>query len=78
LSASRGSSRPARTARFRFLKDTCCDVALIHAQQLHVHPSGTKVLYTAVPQAYGQVFIVDVPEWDAMPDRSAVTKNKEV
>ena len=53
-----------------------------HAQQLHVHPcvhaGGTKVLYTADPQAYGQVFIVDIPEWDAMPDRSAVTKNKEV
>jgi oligogalacturonide lyase len=53
-----------------------------HRQQLHVHPcvhaNGTKVLYTADPQAHGQVFIVDVPEWDAMPDRPAVRKNKEV
>ncbi len=53
-----------------------------HTQALHVHPcvhaNGAKVLYTADPQGYGQVFIVDVPEWDAMPDRSAVTKGKEV
>ncbi len=53
-----------------------------HTQQLHVHPcvhaNGTKVLYTADPQGYGQVYIVDVPEWDALPDRKAVTKNKEV
>ena len=53
-----------------------------HSQQLHVHPcvhaNGTKVLYTADPQAYGQVFIVDVPEWGALPDRATVTKNKEV
>jgi len=25
--------------------------------------------YIADPQAYGQVYIVDVPEWDALPDR---------
>ena len=45
---------------------------------MHVHPcvhaNGTKVLYTADPQGYGQVFIVDVPDWDALPDRSAVNK----
>ncbi|MHB0934996.1 MAG: oligogalacturonate lyase family protein [Armatimonadota bacterium] len=53
-----------------------------HTQQVHVHPcvhvDGTKVLYTADAQGYGQVFIVDVPEWDDLPDRSAVTKNREV
>ncbi len=53
-----------------------------HTQQLHVHPlvhaGGAKVLYTADPQGYGQVFIVDVPEWDDMPERAAVMKNKEV
>ena len=52
-----------------------------HTQQVHVHPcvhaNGTKVLYTADPQGYGQVFIVDVPEWDALPDRATVTKNRE-
>jgi hypothetical protein len=30
------------------------------------------VLYTAEPQGYGQVNIVEVPEWDALPDRGAV------
>lgn len=49
-----------------------------HTQQVHVHPcvhaQGTKVLYTADPQGYGQVFIVDVPDWDALPDRSGVKK----
>jgi oligogalacturonide lyase len=47
-----------------------------HTQQVHVHPcvhaDGTKILYTADPQGYGQVNIVDVPEWDALPDRAAV------
>lgn len=54
----------------------------VHSQQLHVHPcvhaNGTKVLYTADPQAYGQVFTVDVPAWEALPDRSDVGKNKKV
>lgn len=53
-----------------------------HTQAVHVHPcvhaGGTKVLYTADPQGYGQVFIVDVPAWDALPDRSEATKKKEV
>ena len=47
-----------------------------HTQQVHVHPhvyaEGTKVLYTADPQGYGQVNIVDVPAWDELPDRAAV------
>jgi hypothetical protein len=30
------------------------------------------VLYTADPQGYGQVFLVDVPEWDALPDRTSL------
>ncbi|OPZ82794.1 MAG: Oligogalacturonate lyase [bacterium ADurb.Bin429] len=53
-----------------------------HTQALHVHPhvfaGGTKVLYTADPHGYGQVTIVDVPEFEALPNRSEVTKNKEV
>jgi oligogalacturonide lyase len=53
-----------------------------HTQAVHVHPcvhaAGTQVLYTADPQGYGQVFIVEVPEWDALPDRNEFTKNKEV
>ncbi len=53
-----------------------------HMQQLHVHPcvhtDGAKVLYTADPKGYGQVFVVDVPAWDALPDRADVTRGKEV
>jgi oligogalacturonide lyase len=53
-----------------------------HTQAVHIHPcvhaNGTKVLFTADPQGYGQVNIVDVPEWDALPDRATVTKGKEV
>jgi len=53
-----------------------------HTQAVHVHPcvhaDGMKVLFTSDPQGYGQVFIVDVPSFDSLPDRSAVTRNKEV
>lgn len=53
-----------------------------HSQCLHVHPrvcdNGARVLYTADPQSYGQVFIVDVPVFDALPDRAEVTRSKEV
>jgi len=52
-----------------------------HTQRVHLHPcfnaQGTQIVYTADPQGYGQVFIVDVPEFDSLPDRTAVTKNKE-
>jgi len=47
-----------------------------HTQQVHVHPcvhaDGTKILYTADPQGYGQVNIVEVPAWDTLPERTAV------
>jgi oligogalacturonide lyase len=47
-----------------------------HTQQVHVHPcvhaAGTKILYTADPQGYGQVNIVEVPDWEALPDRDAL------
>jgi oligogalacturonide lyase len=47
-----------------------------HTQRVHVHPGfspdGSYVVYTADPQGYGQVFTVEVPEWDALPDRSSI------
>ena len=47
-----------------------------HTQRVHVHPTfnaeGTQVAYTADPQGYGQVFLVDIPEWDALPNREDV------
>lgn len=53
-----------------------------HTQAVHVHPcvhdGGTRVLYTADAQGYGQVFVVDVPAWEALPDRAEVTRGREV
>jgi oligogalacturonide lyase len=47
-----------------------------HTQRVHLHPcfnaQGTQIVYTADPQGYGQVFVVDVPDWDSLPDRSAI------
>jgi oligogalacturonide lyase len=47
-----------------------------HTQRVHVHPcfspDGKQVAYTADPQGYGQVFLVDVPDFDALPDRSSL------
>jgi oligogalacturonide lyase len=43
-----------------------------HTQRVHVHPcfspDGKQIVYTADPQGYGQVFVVDVPEFEALPD----------
>ena len=48
-----------------------------HTQRAHVHPcfsaDGTQIVYTADPQVYGQVFIVDIPDWDALPDRDTIS-----
>lgn len=47
-----------------------------HIQRVHVHPcfngEGTQVIYTADPQGYGQVFAVDVPDFEALPDLDKV------
>lgn len=47
-----------------------------HIQRVHVHPTfsadGKQIVFTADPQGYGQVFIVDIPEWDALPDRHSL------
>lgn len=47
-----------------------------HTQRVHLHPCfnsvGTQVIYTADPQGYGQVFAVDVPAWEALPDLTDV------
>lgn len=46
-----------------------------HTQRVHVHPcfsaDGTQIVYTADPQDYGQVSVVDIPEWDALPERDS-------
>lgn len=47
-----------------------------HIQRVHLHPcfnaEGTQVVYTADPQGYGQVFVVDVPDFESLPDRSSL------
>jgi oligogalacturonide lyase len=47
-----------------------------HIQRVHLHPcfnaEGTQIVYTADPQGYGQVFVVDVPDFDALPDRASL------
>ncbi|MBI4790524.1 MAG: PD40 domain-containing protein [Chloroflexi bacterium] len=49
-----------------------------HIQRVHVHPcfsaDGKQIVFTADPQGYGQVFIVDIPDWDALPDRNSLEK----
>jgi oligogalacturonide lyase len=49
-----------------------------HTQQLHLHPcvnaDGTQIIYTADPQGYGQVYAVDVPDFESLPDLETVEK----
>ena len=44
-----------------------------HTQRVHVHPcfspDGRQIVYTADPQGYGQVFVVDIPEFEALPEK---------
>lgn len=43
-----------------------------HIQRVHVHPcfnqEGTQIVYTADPQGYGQVYVVDVPAFESLPN----------
>ena len=47
-----------------------------HIQRVHLHPcfnaEGTQIVYTADPQGYGQVFVVDMPDFDSLPDRGSL------
>lgn len=51
-----------------------------HTQRDHVHPcfspDGKQIVFTADPQGYGQVFIVDIPEWDALPDHDKTSVDR--
>ncbi len=52
-----------------------------HTQRVHVHPCFSadvkQIIYTADPQGYGQVFIVDIPDWDALPEREKLSSGIE-
>jgi oligogalacturonide lyase len=45
-----------------------------HTQQVHVHPcfspDGKQIVFTADPQGYGQVFVVDIPDFEALPQKA--------
>lgn len=51
-----------------------------HTQQVHVHPcfgpEGRHIIYTADPQGYGQVFMVEIPDFESLPEKP--TRSKEV
>jgi len=61
-----------RAGRFEGPKALVRHRGSFHTQRLHVHPcfspDGTRILYTADPHGYGQVFLVDIPDWDGLPD----------
>ncbi len=51
-----------------------------HVQLLHVHPrmfraadGQVRILFTADPQGYGNVYLVDVPDFDSLPDLSELS-----
>lgn len=50
-----------------------------HIQRVHLHPcfdaQGAQIVYTADPQGYGQVYAVDVPAFDALPDLEDVKES---
>jgi len=65
-----------REGRFEGPKVLAWHRGSLQTGYLHIHPrftaDGRQVLYTADPQGYGQLFLVDVPEWDALPDRAGI------
>jgi oligogalacturonide lyase len=49
----------------------CLHRGSFHVQQLHVHPrfspDDRQVLFTADPNGYGNLYLVDVPDFDSLP-----------
>ena len=64
-----------RDGRFEGPKVLVWHRGSFHIQRVHLHPcfnvEGTQIVYTADPQGYGQVFVVDVPDFDSLPDRDS-------
>ena len=65
-----------REGGFEGPKVLALHLASRHMGYLHVHPclspDRSQIVYTSDPRGYGQVFMVRVPEFDALPDRSDV------
>lgn len=60
-----------RDGAFEGPRPLCRYSGSFHVQQLHVHPrfspDGHQVLFTADPNGYGNLYLADVPAWDALP-----------
>jgi len=61
-----------RNGKFEGPKTLVWHRGSFHTQRVHVHPcfssDGKQIVFTADPQGYGQVFVVDVPEFDTLPN----------
>lgn len=48
----------------------------MHVQRVHVHPvfspDGASIVYTADPRGYGQVYRVELPEFESLPKREDI------
>ncbi len=47
-----------------------------HVGRVHAHPCcspyAPQVVYTSDPEGYGQIYLVDIPDWDDLPERTAL------
>lgn len=53
-----------------------------HIQHLHVHPrftpDGKKVLFTADPRGYGQLFLAELPPFESLPTLAEVVAKRDL
>lgn len=60
-----------RDGRFEGPRKLCRHRGSFHVQQLHVHPrftpDGRSVLFTADPDGYGNLYLVEVPPFESLP-----------
>lgn len=60
-----------REGRFEGPRKLCWHRGSFHVQQLHVHPrftpDGRSVLFTADPDGYGNLYLVEVPPFESLP-----------
>jgi|DewCreStandDraft_5_1066085.scaffolds.fasta_scaffold00088_63 oligogalacturonide lyase len=60
-----------RDGRFEGPRKLCRHRGSFHVQQLHVHPrftpDGRSVLFTADPNGYGNLYLVEVPPFESLP-----------
>ena len=53
----------------------CTHRGSFQCQEVHVHPrfspDGRQIVFTSDARGYGNVYAIDVPEFDALPDAPA-------